>query len=302
MARPRKLSFYETKEPVPHFSSQEWLTAYDSNCQKVVNYLVQNGAGNTIYYSTVNCLKKLRDFLLQNSTAYSTEEALRWFGETGPYPKGYLSAILRLQDIFDCGKIQPVHAFPVSFPYYSRLQGFWKKELDDYLSTLDYTESSLAQTRNCAARFLYRIQADGIRHPSELSFELLGQYMEEDGHKSHNSDARYTYAIGDILTFTASKGFCTQGIGWYPYFKMHGKILLMQDLLESQINRIETLRTESLAFPSKEFADLISDFLERYRAFGYSKSPCGIARYTLYNLLLFLEMHGLGYHPEIAMV
>ena len=42
--------------------------------------------------------------------------------------------------------------------------------------------------------------------------------------------------------------------------------------------------------------------MERYHSTGYSRSACSTARYTLYNLLLFLEMHGFGYHPEIAAV
>lgn len=302
MARPKKIPFYENKKQIQPLPGQEWLAAYDNNCQKVVDYLVQNGVGNTIYYSTINCLEKLRSFLLQNNTDYSVEKANRWFRDTGPYPKGYQSALSRLQDIFAYGEIQPANAFPVSFPYYSQLQGLWKKETDAYLATLDYTEASLTQIRNCVARFLYRIQASGIRHPSELSFDSLELYLETDGHISHNSEARYTYAISDILIFMASRGLCTQGIGWYPYFKMHGKVLHMQQLSGKQIDRTEALRSESLQFPSEDFAGLIPDFLERCQSVGYSKSPRSVARYTLYNLLLFLEMHALGYHPGIAMV
>lgn len=302
MARPRKILFYETPKPISPFPEQEWLETYDRNCQKVIDYLVLNSVGNTIYHSTVNCLEKLRNFLLQNSTCYSMEEAERWFQITGPHPKGYQTALFRLQDIFDHGEIQPVNAFPVSFPYYSHLQGFWKEEIDAYLATLDHREATLTQTRNCVARFLYRIQASGIKHPSELSFGSLKQYLETDGHKSHNTEAQYTYAISDILIFMASKGLCAQGLGWYPYFMMHGKVLRMQDLSEDQAGRIEAFRSESLQFPSEEFAGLIPDFLERYQSFGYSQSSRSVARYTLYNLLLFLEMHGLGYHPGIAVV
>ncbi len=76
----------------------------------------------------------------------------------------------------------------------------------------------------------------------------------------------------------------------------------MQNLSKSQIGRTEAFRSESLQFPSEEFARLIPDFMERYHSYGYNRSACSTARYTLYNLLLFLEMHDLGYHPEIAAV
>ena len=302
MARPKNILFYEKKQQNKLHSGQEWLVAYDGNCQKVVDYLVQKSVGNTMYYYTINCLEKLRNFLLQNNKSYSSEEAAQWFKDTGPYPKGCQSALFRLQDIYDYGTIQPVNTFPVSFPYYSQLQGVWKKEIDAYIATLDHTEASLIQVRNCAARFLYRIQAYGITQPNELSYGLLAQYLETDGHKSHNADARYTYIIGDILIFMASKGLLTQGISWYPYFKMRGKIIHMRDISEDKIEKIEVLRQESTDFSAKEFADLIPDFIDRFQNNGYSKSPCMAAKYTLYHLLLFLEMHNLGYHPEIAMV
>lgn len=119
MARPRKNLFYESPKGIQPLSGQEWLETYDSNCQKVVDYLVLNGVGNTIYYSTVNCLEKLRIFLLQNNTPYSFRQANQWFETTEPHPKGYQTALSRLQDIFEYGKIQPINAFPVSLPYYS---------------------------------------------------------------------------------------------------------------------------------------------------------------------------------------
>lgn len=302
MARLRRILFYESPKQNQPLSGQKWLETYDRNCQTVVDYLVLNGVGNTIYYSTVNCLEKLRNFLLQNSIPYSFEEADRWLRVTGTNPKGYRTALSRLQDVFEHGEIQPVNAFPVSLPYYSQLQGIWKEEVDVYLATLDYCGSSLRQTRNCVSRFLYWIQNSGIQHPSEISFDSLSRYLETDAHKSHNAEARYVYTISDILIFMGSRGLCAQGLGWYPYFKMRGKIIRMQDLSTIQIDRIETFRPESLQFPSQEFALLIPDFMDRYQSFGYSRSSCNTARATLYNLLLFLEMHGLGYHPEIVAV
>lgn len=302
MSRPRKILFYESTTLVDVSPGQEWLKAFDYNSHQVVDYLVKKGVGNTVYYGTINCLEKFRNYLLQQKLCYSVKESKKWFENTGPYPKGYQTALYRLQDIYDNGMIQPVNAFPVLFPYYANLTGLWKKELDDYLETLDHKNSSLTQIRNCISRFLYRIQDTGFKHPSELSYDSIEEYLQVDEHRSLDSDARYTYSIGDILVFMADRGLCTHGIGWYPYFRMHEKILRMEDLTESQIRCIESIRLESLDFPLEEFADLIPGFIERFRIFGYSKSPCNAAKFTLYNFLVFLEMHELGYHPDIASV
>ncbi len=302
MARPRRDLFYERECNEKLYLTHKWLAIYDSNCRNVINYLVQRGVGTTLYYCTVRCLEKLRVFLIESGQCYTTDVASQWFQDTGPYPKGFLSALLRLDDFFRYGNVQPINAFPAVVSHYASLCDPWKDLLDDYLSTLDQKERSLTQVRNCAARFLHSIQSNGITYPSEITFQVLESYIKDDAHKSHNSDARYTYVIGDILLFMASRGMCSHGLGWYPYFRMHGNVLLMQDLSPEQICRIEALRNESQTFPSEEFADLIPGFLERFHSLGYSGSPCKVAKSTLYNLLLFLEMHGLGYHREIAAV
>lgn len=302
MARPKRDLFYECEGNVELYLTHEWLVAYDNNSKNVVNYLVQRNVGTTLYYSTIRCLEKFRLFLIENGQCYTADAATQWFRSTGPYPKGFLSALLRLDDFFHYGTVQPINAFPAAVSHYACLCEPWKSLLDDYLLSLDQKERSLTQVRNCIARFLHSIQSSGITKPSEITFDVLEAYIKDDTHKSHNADARYTYAIGDILTFMASRGMCRRGIGWYPYFRMHGNVLRMQDLSQDQICRIEALRNESLSFPSEEYAELIPDFMERFHSIGYSCSPCHAAKSTLYNLLLFLEMHGLGYHREITAV
>lgn len=302
MARPRRNLFYEREGNEKLYLMHEWLAAYDSNCRNVVNYLIQRDVGTTLYYSSVRCLEKLRMFLIESNRVYTTKAADQWFRSTGPHSKGSLSALLRLDDFYRHGNVQPINAFPVAVPHYACLCEPWKGLLDNYLSALDQKERSLEQIRNCIARFLHDIQSHGITKPSEITFHVLETYIRDDTHKSHNSSARYTYAIGDILLFMSSRLMCSPGLGWYPYFRMHGSVLHMQDFSTEQVSRIESLRNESLTFPSEEYAELIPGFMERFRSLGYSGSPCKTAKFTLYNLLLFLEMHGLGYHREIAAV
>ena len=300
MFRPKKILFYESARLVDIPPGQEWLKAFDYNSHQVVDYLVEKGVGNTIYYCTINCLEKFRNYLVQQKLCYSAEESKQWYKNTGPYPKGYHTTLCRLQNIYDYGMIQSVNAFPVNFPHYANLTGIWKKVLDDYLVTLDHKNSFITQIRNCISRFLYRIQDAGAKHPAELSYDSIEEYLNMDEHRSPVSNALYTNSIGDILIFMAGMGLCTHGIGWYPYFRMHEKILRMEDLTESQIGCIESIRSKSTNFSFKKFSDLIPDFIERFRNFGYSRSPCSAAKFTLYNLLVFLEMHELGYHPYIA--
>ena len=299
MARPRDIRFYE--EPLGDLpETQLWLIEYHENSRKLVEYLSKNGAGCTAYHTAIRCVTLLREYLIGIEEAYTAESALQWHAKTGPHPKGFLADLYRLADLSSYGEVRPENAFPRALPYSQKLSEPWDGILNGFLGTLNQTKASLAQIKNFVSRFLYRIQEKGVNKPSDISFEMLKDYCSTDGHHSKNTKARYIYAIGDVLLFMADNGLCIHGLGWYPYFWMHDRIFHLSEMTMSQKLAIESLRQESLDFPAEEYAVLIPDFLERFRAYGYSKSPCKTARYVLYNLLLFLEMHNLGYHQGIA--
>ena len=301
MARPRNICFYEVAlGPLPE--NQQWLIEYHEKSRTLVEYLTENGAGCTAYHSSIRCLTMLREHLLTKGIPYTETNSMQWYSETGPYPKGFLSSLYRLSDLFLYGEIQPINAFPKALPYSLNLKEPWQGILNDFLATLNHTESALSQIRCAVSRFLFRIQEKEISSPSGISFEILEEYCITDKHISDSSKSRYTYAIGDVLLFMAEKGLCIHGLGWYPYFWMHDRVFRLCDMTRTQNLAVEELRLESQVFPAEEFAVLIPDFLERFDAFGYSESPRKAARYVLNNLLLFLEMHDLGYHWGIAQI
>lgn len=50
---------------------EEWTTEYESNSRKLVDYLDSNGAGSTLYSTTIRCLTKLYEYLKQEHISYS---------------------------------------------------------------------------------------------------------------------------------------------------------------------------------------------------------------------------------------
>ena len=302
MARPMEIRFFEVPLPKDLSPDLEWLRSYHHNSEQLIKYLIDHGAGNTAYYAAIKSLTLLKDHLIKTKEAYSVENAASWFAAADTQEKGTVVTLHRLSDLYQYGSVQPLHAFPSAFPYYNGLSTLWQEHLDAFLATLSKKESSIIVTQRCISRFLYRMQEKGIHNPQQLNFSVLEEYCNSEVHNSHNGTARYTYVIGDFILFLADKNDCPHGLGWYPYFWMHGRVLLINDLSADQVNRIDTVRNESLNFPSEDFASVIPDFLKRFQEIGYSVPHCAVAKYTLYNLLLFLEMHDLGYHPDIAEV
>ena len=300
MARPKDLRFYEIQLPQGLPEEEKWLPEYHRYSEMLVRYMEEKGAGSTAYYTSIKCLTSLRSYLLETGKPYSPENSIRWYENTGPHPKCYQATILRLSDLFRYGSIQPLNAFPKALPYTKALNEPWITLLSGFLRTRNMTESSLVQIRNCVARFLYWLQNEGISDPSGITYEILEKYYTNDEHASETSNAIYTYATGDILLYCADNGLCHHGLGWYPYFRMHERIFRIGDFTEEQQEQLEELNLESLDYPVEVYASSVEFFLEQFRDLGYSKSPREVSGYTLHNLLLFLDMHGFGYHPQIA--
>ena len=302
MARSKTIRFYDIPLPLDLPEAQNWLHDYHHHSKVLADYMKAHGAGSSVCHSMNSCLTELRDYLLEKGIQYSPENAMYWCNENKARTRSYLITLFRLSDIFCNGSVQPANAYPRSVPYSEKLFAPWNNLLYEFMNTLEHTRSSSNSVRNCVARFLYRIQQDGITAPSDISFEFLESYCQTDGHRSNSSYVRYIYAIGDILLFMADKGLCPYGLGWYPYFRMHGQIFHIQDFTKSQIAFLQKIRLESQNFSAERFAGFIPDFLQNFRKAGYSKTPCKVAKFTLYNLLLFLEMNDLGYQKAIANV
>ena len=300
MARPKKKLFFESDIPCDLIQKNEWLYNFHLNSEKLVKYILKNGAQNTAYHTTVSCLTGLRTYLLTNEIPYSPEAAVQWFRDTGPYPKGYQSVLYRFEDLYLYGSVQPVHAFPHALSYEKKLTEPWKGILTEFRKTSVLSVNSEIQVKNCVSRFLYRLQEWGISSPSQITFGLLEDYCQTECHSSAHSYSRYIYAIGDILLFMADRGLCHHGLGWYPYYRMHQRIFSIDDFTVKQIELLENTKEEASVFQTEEYAVIVEDFLAEYMKSGYSKTQCKAAHYTLHNLLLFMEMHGYGYHQTVA--
>ena len=302
MARPKIIRFYEQQLPSSLPESHQWLVEYHKNCKKLIEYMTQV-AKRTACHSTILCLTLLREHLLSTNQIYNREISLNWYANTGPYPKGYKVALLRLADIYDFGEIKPLNLYLLSA--YNNLSSPWDIILSTFLSNHKNLSEKYAygQLRHSISRFFIYIQ-NKITDPHDIDFKLIDDYCNDycNDCLSQARKSRYFHAVSTILLFMADHGLCIHGLGWYPLFKLHKLIIRLCDFTIKQQSIIENCRNDSLTFPAEEFAQVIPDFLERLRNYGYSNTQLKIASYVLHNLLLFLEMHKLGYHYTIAIV
>ncbi len=302
MARPTDVRFFEIPLPENLPPNLEWMRFYHEHSAQLSQYLVERGAKSTAYHAAIRCVTELRHHLVEAGSEYTPEAAISWFEGSGFHAKGTKVTLFRFSDLYQYGSVQPPNAFPVTMPYRGELHESWKAILDGYITSLSNKECWNEAIRSHLARFLYRIQTKGVKNPEGITFELLEEYLQNDFHASRCSTSIYTHTICRFLQFMADNKLCSHGLSWYPYYRMQNRVLRFSDLTADQIERLEAARIESMDFPSEEFATIIPDFLNRLSILGYSKTPQKVAKYTLQNLLLFLEMNSLGYHPVAASV
>ena len=173
MARPLNTRYFEVPLPKNLPPNLEWMRQYHSNSEQLFSYLTDKGAGSTAYHSALRCLTDLRTYLLTAEKQYSPEAAIAWFEEKDTRDKGTRVTLDRLSDLFQFGTVQPVHAFPAEIPYRNELCAFWKTILDKYISSLSQKKNWKEAIRSHVARFLHRIQHQGIISPEEITFEVL---------------------------------------------------------------------------------------------------------------------------------
>lgn len=304
MQNHRKKVFYDHTplESIP--PGEEWTTEYESNSRKLVDYLDSNGAGSTLYSTTIRCLTRLYEYLKQEHISYSPSAAMNWCHTISDLPKTYLITVNRLSDLYESGKIQLLHRFPVSKPYYAGLDGIYKEQADLYIESLcdTYKPNHLAGIRRKVSKFLYKVQTAGIVQPCDITIGFIDEYITNDAHSSVIASNEYAYSVTDIMVFMAGQGLCRYGTAWYACVKTCGRIHDINDYTDGQRLMMESLREASQEFPSEEFAVLIPDFLDHLSDLGYSKSHRSVAKSSLYNFLIFLEINNLGYHYGIACV
>ena len=110
----------------------------------------------------------------------------------------------------------------------------------------------------------------------------------------------YQTVVRDFLAWLADKKICGYGLSRYLHFARQGKLILMDELPPKQKEIMERRRAESMGFPSVEIPELIRDFLFILRGYHYSEITLKPYENTLWELFLFLDMNGFGYHPDIA--
>lgn len=249
----------------------------------VLKFLEDEGFSTSVIYAHRNFYEELCTYLRQSGKSYSPDIAYQWIEENriSWSHRKYTNAkhcVDQLEDIRNDGIISLDH-LSCRKPAYGELNKSFKSVLDELTETYYASDD---RYRLAGARFFLYLQGKGLSCPSELNYDVLLAFHEEDYHSSWRSKDVYEDLIRNLLRHLADCGLCSPGLS-----------LALSKLL---IHKIIKLSDEEVCKCSgKEYPPItqssIDSFLEGIAKARYSKTIRNSSRHILTLLYIFLDMH-----------
>lgn len=229
------------------------------------------------------CYKDLAAFLMSSGQSYSPDVAYKWLEEHksswGCHKyTGWRHCIDQLEDVRKFGCISPDH-LSYRKPAYDQLNPYFRSILDAFIVDSSITDK---RYRRAGARFLLYLQNKGVGNVSEINYEILLQFHQEDHHTSWKSKDVYEDLIRELLRYLVAKGLCPQGLPLALNKLLIPKIIKLSD---------EALRNCSgKTYPSITVRT-IDEFMSGMEGVRYGTSVLKSTRHILSLLYIFLDMH-----------
>lgn len=185
---------------------------------------------------------------------------------------------------------------------YNKLPTSWKDDLDFYLEDCSkrYTKRTLELTRIYCSEGLLILSEIGIVNISKISYEavlmLINTKMYQSG-ETRNVILNYT---ARMIRFYEKIGKCTK-----PYSLLFNRQIYPHIGLASAFcseNKVALQKTADVIMSAADFNRKIEPFVECLKNHGYIGTTLKLAKHALTTFYLFLDIHDLGYHPDIVWI
>lgn len=279
---------------------------YKDTAQKVMDFLDKNQYCDSIIKANRSCFNQLEDFLLGRGIVYSPQNADDWYlsiiKNLSKFYKGcYKTALLKLQDIYETGEIQPVHQSKLQKSY-TVLEGYWKSILDEYLHQQEghLTPVTVDNHKHMCARFLIYLQRNEVKDISSMTYDVIIQFYKEDVHRGKWGKGQLDGCITIFMGYLYEEGLVPYGFTVIIHYLTFDKADFWKGIPPGTHEKIRCILASTPTVPVSRLHDYQVFSEKVHRKEGYSKTIVSAYRRAADLLLLFLDMNGYPYSPEIA--
>ena len=279
---------------------------YEQAVGYVRNFLSDNHYCHTLVLANERCFKKLEAYLKQEGTDYTPQKADEWFSTyvdqvADTDRRHYKVALLRLRDIYECGKIRSEHDTR-HFMSYTILKDGLKNSLDTFLLDLgkNLSPDTVVNYKQSCARFLAFMQKAGVCRISDITFDLLCTFYQADVHQGRWGKSQVNSHVSAMLTFFFKHHDVPYGFSILFHYLSHGKGCYWNTVSLEAHDKIASAMASSSTITARKLYEYKEISNSLHTDNKYSKTTISTNNRAMDLLILFLEMNGYGYNPEIA--
>lgn len=285
------------------------MRTYKSMTDSVITYLTENQYCSALIRANERCFEKFEAYLNQNAIDYSPDVAENWLAQTTDLSQSDrgpgMVALYRLKDVYETGQIRLEHQTRHLLSY-TILSGELLSRLHDFLLELKqtYTEAAADDYKHSCAKFLAFAQRSGINMISGITPALIADFYENAFYYGTSAKSQVNSHVAAMMRYFYEEGDIPYGCAVIIHYLSHGKNT------GCYWNDVSQHAHEAISRLSRSESSVGTDVLLKYkevlvnlhRQNGYTKSVVTVNNRAADLLILFLEMNGYRYSPEIAFV
>lgn len=284
------------------------MIQYKDNVKDVLDFLDQNNYSPSKICMAKRCFNDLEQFLVQEQITYTPEAAQRWLNDILPgldafNASNYGAFLRKLQDLFEIGGVRKVHSYK-STNAYALLSDPLKTSLDEFIIEQKKRLASATVKNhwyNCS-RFLIFSQENGAEEISEITYDIICRYDEQCKESGKNVLSSMHASVALMMQFFYDRGELPYGFTIVIHYLSSGKGCYWNHVDIVAHSEIQELMTTSKTVPLEKLKEYKLAINGIHQENDYSKSVRSTYNKAIDLLILFLDMNGYRYNPEISMV
>lgn len=283
------------------------MKSYETTVTGMIEFLKVKEVCRSSINSHRDCYDQFSTFLQAQALDWDSDTVEQWLVglKDSVHASRYCvwsQYMWQLQEFCESGTVSDSHLHLI-WSSYDRLGNIpLRAELDDFLVayTDHYTDKCLRLTRNCLGEVLMYFADRGCSKTADITYSDIVSYYSWSAHLSRKRRAICLGHLTRFLSFLTGKGKCPAGYSLYLNDHYAPYVGNFANFTEEHRAVILGLAEESRDFSPDELIEAIEGFLSCVAEYGYGHTVLTCFRQALSVMYLFLDINGLGYHPEIT--
>jgi len=278
---------------------------YNETVEKVMELLKEKEVCSSSRSSHKDCYASLEQFMEQEGKMYSNDTRDQWLTRMKDELPRQRCAVweqyaYQLEEMDATGTVSDRRLY-LNRSNYEKLPISWRQVLDIYLEDCRsrYTARTLNLTRIYCSEALLFLTDKGTESIAETTYQAIMNLIELEMYCSAKTKSVILVYTARMMRFFNQQGLCPEGFAIlldsqiYPHVgNLTAFARYNQDIIHEAADKYQD-------FQADEFRETIEPFVETLAKHGYIGTTLKLTRHSLTALFLFLDIHSLGFHPDI---